>query len=78
MYPSVEIITSLVFVLTYLTYGPTLLSLVRVVFACALIVLFITDLQHKILPNAITLPGIVLGFICSVFLPPGWVSSLIG
>jgi leader peptidase (prepilin peptidase)/N-methyltransferase len=78
MYPAVEIITSLVFVLTYLTYGLTLLSLVRVAFACALIVLFITDLQHKILPNVITLPGIVVGFACSFFLPPGWTSSLIG
>ena len=58
MYPAVEIITALVFVLTYLTYGWTLLSLVRLAFACALIVLFITDLQHKILPNSITLPGI--------------------
>ena len=51
MYPAVEIVTALVFVITYLTYGLTLLSLVRVVFACALIVLFVTDLQHKILPN---------------------------
>ena len=50
----------------------------RVIFGCALIVLFVTDLQHKILPNVITLPGIVIGFVCSVFLPPGWVSSLIG
>ena len=64
--------------ITYLTYGLTLLSAVRVVFGCALIVLFVTDLQHKILPNSITLPGIVLGFVCSFFLPPGWVSSLIG
>ena len=78
MYPTVEAVTSLVFVITYLTYGPTLLGVVRVVFACALIVLFVTDLQHKILPNVITLPGIVLGFASSFFLPPGWVSSLIG
>jgi leader peptidase (prepilin peptidase) / N-methyltransferase len=78
MYPAVEIVTALVFVVTYLTYGLTLLSVVRVIFACALIVLFVTDLQHKILPNVITLPGIVIGFACSVFLPPGWVSSLIG
>jgi leader peptidase (prepilin peptidase)/N-methyltransferase len=78
MYPAVEVVTALVFVITYLTYGLTLLSLVRVVFACALIVLFVTDLQHKILPNAITLPGIVVGFVCSVFLPPGWMNSLIG
>ena len=78
IYPAVEIVTALVFVITYLTYGLTLLGLVRVIFACALIVLFITDLQHKILPNAITLPGIVAGFVCSFFLPPGWFSSLIG
>jgi leader peptidase (prepilin peptidase)/N-methyltransferase len=78
MYPAVEIVTALVFVVTYLTYGLTLLSLVRVIFGCALIVLFVTDLQHKILPNVITLPGIVIGFLCSLFLPPGWVSSLIG
>src|SRR4029453_11828188 len=45
---------------------------------CALIVLFVTDLQHKILPNIITLPGIVVGFICSLFLPPGWRDSLFG
>jgi leader peptidase (prepilin peptidase) / N-methyltransferase len=78
MYPAVEIVTALVFAVTYLTYGLTLLTVVRVIFACALIVLFVTDLQHKILPNVITLPGIVIGFACSVFLPPGWVSSLIG
>jgi leader peptidase (prepilin peptidase) / N-methyltransferase len=78
MYPAVEIATALVFVVTYLTYGLTLLSVVRVIFGCALIVLFVTDLQHKILPNVITLPGIVIGLVCSVFLPPGWVSSLIG
>jgi leader peptidase (prepilin peptidase)/N-methyltransferase len=78
MYPAVEIVTALIFVITYLTHGLTLLSLVRVVFACALIVLFVTDLQHKILPNVITVPGIVVGFVCSFFLPPGWVSSLIG
>jgi leader peptidase (prepilin peptidase)/N-methyltransferase len=78
IYPAVEIVTALVFVITYLTYGLTLLGLVRVVFGCALIVLFVTDLQHKILPNVITYSGIILGFACSVFLPPGWVSSLIG
>jgi leader peptidase (prepilin peptidase)/N-methyltransferase len=78
MYPAVEIVTALVFAITYLTYGLTFLGIVRVVFACAMIVLFVTDLQHKILPNVITLPGVILGFVCSVFLPPGWTSSLIG
>jgi len=78
MYPIVEATTALAFVGGYLLYGITPLGVVRVLFACALIVLFVTDLQHKILPNAITLPGIVIGFVCSVFLPPGWFDSLIG
>ncbi len=78
MYPIVEAITALTFVAGYFMYGLTLLALVRVLFACLLIVLFVTDLQHKILPNVLTLPGIVFGFVCSLFLPPGWRDSLIG
>ncbi len=78
MYPIVELVTAAVFVSGYLLYGLTPLGAVRVAFACALIVLFVIDLQHRILPNVITLPGIVLGFACSLFLPPGWRDSLIG
>ena len=78
MYPIVEIVTAAVFVSGYLLYGVTALGAVRIVFACALIVLFVIDLQHRILPNVITLPGIVIGFACSFFLPPGWRDSLIG
>jgi leader peptidase (prepilin peptidase)/N-methyltransferase len=78
MYPAVEITTSAVFVGALVVYGLTPLMVVRVAFACALIVLFAIDLRHRILPNVITLPGIVVGFVTSLFLPPGWVSSLIG
>ena len=78
MYPAVETITALTFLSGYLLYGLTALAVVRIFFACALIVLFVTDLQHKILPNVITLPGIAVGFACSLFLPPGWRDSLIG
>ena len=52
MYPIVEAVTALAFLGGYLLYGLTLLALVRILFACALIVLFVTDLQHKILPNS--------------------------
>ena len=59
-------------------YGPSVLLVSRLVFGCALIVLFAIDLEHHLLPNAITLPGIVAGFILSFFTEPGWMSSLIG
>jgi leader peptidase (prepilin peptidase)/N-methyltransferase len=78
MYPAVEIVTGAVFVGAYLMYGLTPLGIVRVAFACALIVLFVIDLQHRILPNVITLPGIVAGLVASIFLPPGLRDALIG
>jgi leader peptidase (prepilin peptidase) / N-methyltransferase len=78
VYPIVELVTAVIFVCGYLIYGWTPLLAVRLLFACAMIVLFVIDLQHQILPNVITVPGIVIGFILSVFLPPGWVSSLLG
>jgi leader peptidase (prepilin peptidase)/N-methyltransferase len=77
-YPVVEGVTAVVFVGAALVYGLSALLAVRLLFASALIVLFVIDLRHKILPNAITLPGIVAGLVASVFLPPGWLSSLIG
>ena len=78
IYPLVEVTTGVVFAGGALVYGLSPLLFVRLAFACALIVLFVIDLQHRILPNVITLPGIVAGFAASLFLPPGWLSSLIG
>jgi leader peptidase (prepilin peptidase)/N-methyltransferase len=78
VYPVVEAVTAAVFVTAFFVYGWTLLLAARLLFACALIVLFVIDLRHRILPNAITLPGIVVGFLLSLALPPGWLSSAIG
>ena len=77
-YPIVEALTCGVFVLHWFVFGPTPLLIVRLAFACAMIVLFAIDLEHQILPNVITLPGIGVGFAISLFLPPGPVMSLAG
>ena len=78
MYPLVELATAGVFAGGASVYGSSALLAVRLVFACALIVLFAIDLRHRILPDVITLTGIVAGFVASWFLPPGWISSLLG
>jgi leader peptidase (prepilin peptidase)/N-methyltransferase len=79
MYPLIELTTAAVFEAGYWWYGATPLLAVRLLFACAMIVLFVIDLQHKILPNEITLPGIVVGLVLSTITgEPGWLSSLIG
>lgn len=76
-YPVIEIVTGAVFLGCYLMFPPPLLFQ-RLVFSCAMIVLFVIDLEHRILPDLITLPGIVAGFLFSFFMPPGWFDSLIG
>jgi leader peptidase (prepilin peptidase) / N-methyltransferase len=78
IYPIVEAVTAAVFVAGLFIYGWTPLLAVRLLFACAMIVLFAIDLQHHILPNVITVPGAIAGFILSLALPPGWLASLIG
>ena len=77
-YPIVELVTCAVFVLHYLVFGPSGLFVVRVAFASALIVLFAIDLEHHLLPDRITLPGIVAGLAFSAFLPPGLRDAVIG
>jgi leader peptidase (prepilin peptidase)/N-methyltransferase len=77
-YPLVEALTALMFAAAWSYYGPGLLLASRLLFGCALIVLFAIDLEHQLLPNAITLPGIVIGFVFSLMVGPGWLDSLIG
>jgi leader peptidase (prepilin peptidase) / N-methyltransferase len=78
VYPLVELLTSAIVALHVYVIGVDLLLIPRVLFACGLIVLAFIDLRHRILPNQITLGGTVVGFLFSLWLPPGWLSSLIG
>jgi leader peptidase (prepilin peptidase) / N-methyltransferase len=77
-YPLVEALTGAVFALAFWHYGFGALLFSRLIFACALIVLFAIDLEHHLLPNLITLPGIGVGLAFSFFTEPGWLASLIG
>ena len=78
MYPIVEAGTALLFVLQYWQLGWQPLLAVRLLFVAAMIVLFAIDIQHRILPNIITLPGVAVGVAASFLFEPGWLASLIG
>jgi leader peptidase (prepilin peptidase)/N-methyltransferase len=78
MYPLIELLTAGVFAATYAVFGPEFLFAIRAVFGASMIVLFVIDLQHQILPNEITLPGIVVGLAASLMAEPGWRDALIG
>ena len=77
-YPIVEILTMVVFLAHWWVFGWTVLMAVRLVFACMLIVLFAIDLEHHLLPNVITLPGIGLGLIANAVVPPGLWEAILG
>ena len=77
-YPLVELATMGLFLAHYWMLGAQPLLVVRLLFSAALIVLFVIDLEHQILPNRITLPGIAVGFVASLGLWPGWRDSLLG
>jgi leader peptidase (prepilin peptidase)/N-methyltransferase len=78
-YLVIEALTAAMFALAWWYYGPGPMLISRLIFGCALIVLFAIDLEHHLLPNVITLTGIVIGFLLSFTTDqPGWQSSLIG
>lgn len=65
-YPAVEALTGLLFLLTVWRFGIGARSVVLLIFLCALVVVTFVDLEHQIIPHAITLPGIPLGLIGSL------------
>jgi leader peptidase (prepilin peptidase)/N-methyltransferase len=69
IYPAVEALTAVGFVLVYYNAGRviSLGFLAGCVFTSALVVLGVIDAHHQILPDAITLPGLVLGLAYSFF-----------
>jgi leader peptidase (prepilin peptidase)/N-methyltransferase len=77
-YPLVEIATAVLFLAHYAIFGWTPLLAVRLVFAASMVALFAIDLEHHLLPDAITLPGVVAGLLASLWLPPGIRAALIG
>ena len=78
-YPLVEALTGLLFALFFLRFGLHPATLVAWLLAAALVTISVIDLDHQIIPDVISLPGIPVGFLCSFALPwVSWQSSLLG
>jgi leader peptidase (prepilin peptidase)/N-methyltransferase len=77
-YPIIEALTGVMFAAAWWHFGPGWLLASRLILGSALIVLFAIDLEHQLLPNVITIPGIVVGFALSFPTGLGWLSSLLG
>ena len=79
-YPIVELITGLLSLALALKHGPGVESLLSLAFLSALLVASFIDLQHQIIPDVISLPGILLGLAQSFthWGTVSWMDSAIG
>jgi len=79
IYPFVELSTASLFLFFVMKYGISLKFLFASLLAVLSIVLMSIDYRHKILPNVLTLSGVILGFGFSLFhVFVTWKESLAG
>ena len=62
-YPIVEILTGLIFLATVWSFGLSIQTFFYLILFSGLIAITFIDLDHLIIPNVITYPGIVIGIL---------------
>jgi leader peptidase (prepilin peptidase) / N-methyltransferase len=77
-YPAIEAASSLLFTASYLRWGLSVSALASAVFCCLMIVLAAIDVEHYLLPDRITYPGIAAGLLLQLALPREWAGGLLG
>lgn len=78
-YPLVEALTGFLFLLVFHYFGVSWVTPVYWLFVATLIVITFIDIDHQIIPDAISLPGIVVGFLAAFLIPwLAWYDSLLG
>ena len=65
-YPAVEAANGALYVALAASQGPSLRTVATMAFVTALLVLALIDLEHQILPNVVTLPGVAVGIAASL------------
>src|SRR6266404_5481013 len=68
-YMLVELLTAIAFLACYWQFGAHFTALKYCLFSFLLIGLIFTDAEHKLLPDAFTLPGLIVGLLLSLFVP---------
>jgi leader peptidase (prepilin peptidase)/N-methyltransferase len=78
-YPLVEALTGLLSVALFIRYGLSYQYFLYLLFTSVLVTVSFIDLHHKIIPDVLSLSGIVVGWAVS-FMPGtiSWLDSLIG
>ena len=78
-YPVVELVTGLLFVLALAERGLTIDLIPALLLVAGLVAITGIDLDHQLIPDVISIPGIVVGLAVSTLTGrPGWLDSLVG
>jgi leader peptidase (prepilin peptidase)/N-methyltransferase len=78
-YPLVEAANAAGYVTIFWVFGASWTTILYGILFSGLLVVTGTDLTHKIIPNVVTVPGIVLGLLgAATVLPVGPVNALLG
>jgi leader peptidase (prepilin peptidase)/N-methyltransferase len=78
-YPIVESISGLLFVLLYLKLGLSMTFVAYALLTSTLLIIALIDLDYKIIPNTITIPGMAVGIFLSLgILPITPLASVLG
>jgi len=70
MYPLIELATGLLFVAAFLEFGITQTTVKWLFFTCLILILTVTDLRVRLLPDMVNWPGFAAGLMFSAFVPP--------
>jgi len=70
MYPLIELATGLLFVAAFLEFGITQTTVKWLFFTCLILILTVTDLRVRLLPDVVNWPGFAAGLLFSAFVPP--------
>jgi leader peptidase (prepilin peptidase)/N-methyltransferase len=68
-YPLVELLTGGLFFWIVLAMGPTPVALKSCVFSAILVALIFSDLEKRLLPDELTLGGVLIGLVFAGFVP---------
>lgn len=77
-YPLVEALTAALAAGLWFRYGFSVSCAVYFVFLAGLVAITFIDIDHRIIPDSLSLGGVVVGFVSAFFTPVGWVGSLLG
>ena len=80
----VELIAAISFLIIYFLYGASITTLLLIILSVFFIIIFFIDLKHFIIPNELTFPLMIIGFIKSFYpnldqtIFPNYINSILG